>query len=753
MGEKTAPRTLAELLRGWSDEQLRRLFSARPDLTTPAPHDSAALASRAATRNSVLQAMDQLTRFELFVLDALVVAGQTSRDELTRMVHADSAPVVAAVSRLEDLLLVWESAQGMRPLSGVVDVLSSRPMSGLQRVSPHRTSDEQLTAQLAALTPRAHALLTHVVDHGSVADPGKVRTVPPEAAASPQEELVARRLLRVQQPHLAVVPGEVGLLLRGGRTTAQPLASCPPELATTDRDPTVVERSAAGTAFEMVRRVEMVLEEWGQRPPPMLRAGGLGARDLKAVARMLQVAEPAAALVVMVARSARLVSDTREAHGREVWAPTDAFDTWTDLPPAERWLALAKGWLHGTEPAGLVGTRDSSGKTYNAFLTSTRSHDLPEDRRRALLALAELPAGACLATGTGVASLVARLRWQRPRRSSAEVDRTIAWTVEEAAALGILGLGGLTAAGRELVGEHPNRAVALIEPHLPAPVDHVLLQADLTAVAPGPLVGDLARTLHLVADVESRGGASVHRFSTASLRRAFDSGWSAADLHALLDRISRTPVPQALHYLVDDVARTFGTVRAGYAEAFLVSEEESALTELLHRPGADELGLRRIAPTVVITATPLEELVPRLREWGLAPVVEGLDGTVRVTRPASVRARTPGAPVPPVRLAHDAARVAATVSAVRSGDRVAEDDATGSPGASTPAGVLALLREAVETRATVLVSYLDNHGSSTQRLVEPTRVEGGQLTAWDQRTSSMRNFAVHRISEVSTREG
>ena len=68
----TAPRTLADQLRGWSDEQLSALLEARPDLATPAPHDSSQLAARVVVKASVLRALDGLDALELAVLQALV---------------------------------------------------------------------------------------------------------------------------------------------------------------------------------------------------------------------------------------------------------------------------------------------------------------------------------------------------------------------------------------------------------------------------------------------------------------------------------------------------------------------------------------------------------------------------------------------------------------------------------------------------------------------------------------------------------
>ena len=59
---------------------------------------------------------------------------------------------------------------------------------------------------------------------------------------------------------------------------------------------------------------------------------------------------------------------------------------------------------------------------------------------------------------------------------------------------------------------------------LPKPIDHFLLQADLTVVVPGPLERDLAEQLAAVATVESAGAAMVYRISEPSIRRALDTG-------------------------------------------------------------------------------------------------------------------------------------------------------------------------------------------------------------------------------------
>ncbi len=710
------PRTLADQLRGWSDEQLSALLDARPDLATPAPHDSSQLAARVVVRASVLRALDVLDALELGVLQSLV-QGTDPRE-----LGSSSTAVDGALARLRSLALVWGPSD--RPVLVVSEVLRT----------PDGPDPDEVPALLAQLEPPARAIVDHLLETGAN---GRW-----SGGAGPTTGLVASGLLaRLDERHVTL-PWSVRLALRAEQE--RPLEE-PPPLLTTERPTSLVDRAAAGAAFELVRRTELLLDRWGTHPPTALKAGGLGVRDLRASAALLHVETGVAALVIETATSAGLVATGMSDELDAAWLPTDAYDAWLAGSTSQRWTILGRAWLESPRLVALIGGRIAD-KPVNALSPDLARSWLTALRDDVLGELAALPADRALAGGTGAASLVDRMRWRRPRRPTARLEQVVP-LLAEAALLGVTGLDALSGFGRLLVdATDPSGA---LDELLPEPVDHVLLQADLTAIAPGPLEAELARRIALVADVESRGGATVYRFAASSVRRAFDAGWSAAEVHDFVAESSRTPVPQSLTYLVDDVSRRFGTLRAGHAESFLRSDDETALTELVHAPGAESLRLRRIAPTVVISDVPLGTLLPRIRELGLAPVVEAVDGTVRVARPDVFRARTPrrrSHAVDGVRLG---ARTAAVVAAIRVGDRSAADRPRRGASASTPGEVISVLRQAAESREQLLIGYVGNDGTVAERMVSPERVEGGQLTAYDERSDSQRSFAIHRITAVT----
>ena len=66
-----------------------------------------------------------------------------------------------------------------------------------------------------------------------------------------------------------------------------------------------------------------------------------------------------------------------------------------------------------------------------------------------------------------------------------------------------------------------------------------------------------------------------------------------------------------------------------------------------------------------------------------------------------------------------------------------------------PVAQIAMLRQAAEAHEQLLIGYVGNDGTVAERMVTPERVEGGRLTAYDERSDSSRTFAVHRITMVS----
>lgn len=94
-------------------------------------------------------------------------------------------------------------------------------------------------------------------------------------------------------------------------------------------------------------------------------------------------------------------------------------------------------------------------------------------------------------------------------------------------------------------------------------------------------------------------------------------------------------------------------------------------------------------------------------------------------------------------------RTAAVVTAIRAGDRSSASRPTRGSSASTPTEVIAMLRQAAEAEEQLLIGYVGNDGTVAERIVSPERVEGGRLTAYDERSDSTRHFAIHRITAVS----
>lgn len=803
----SAPRSLTDDLRRRDDDALARLLQRRPDLASPTPVDLTALASRASTRVSVYRALTLLDRPTLDVAEALVaLRGPVRPAEIARACGTTAARLGPLLGELRDLALAWGDSRSVWPVRAMVDLLGPHPAglgpwlvdTGLAR-SPSRMAG--IVADLG-LTPTGdpHGDLDLV--SGAVADPAVLArlldTAPPQArellerldasgplgalrvtepsvrgdqAVTAPGWLLAHGLLVAPDDEHVVLPREVATSLRGGRVHRDGIEPelTAPDLVGTQRDLARVDAQSAAAAADVVRLVGELAALWEAEAVPVLRGGGVGVRDLRRTSAALRTDDTVTARVMVVAGAAGLVGEDGRADPR--WAPTAAFDRWAEESVGTQWELLARGWSEAPASASTVGTRGDRGTVRAALSEAVLRPAEALLRREVLAALAQASPGTAVSTE----ALRSHLAWRRPRGPVAAAGSVLPAVVGEAGWLGVLGLGALSSAGRALA-EGAGAAAAALDALLPTPVDHVLLQADLTAVAPGPLTREVERELSLMADVDSRGGATVYRLGPDSVRRALDAGRTADELLTFLAQHSRTPVPQPVDYLVHDTARRHGRIKVGAASSFVRSDDPTVLTELLADRRSDPLRLRRLAPTVLSAQADPTTVLATLRRIGLAPAAEGHDGGVVLHRRGGHRAASahrpassgsaPGAQGSPV----DEASATGLVRALRAADRgesPTRSTGTWGPGSAggtggtagaggapsvpvlDPATSLARLRSAAAGLRAVWVGISDPLGTVDRRLLEPLSVEGGRVSALDVAAGTVRTLSVHRVTGVA----
>lgn len=745
-----APVPLGAWLAELPDDRLIHLLELRPDLAQPAPGSIAALAARAVARQSVKAATDELDFLRLAVIDALLVLqADATGVPVTKLVAliGDRAPRDAVLGALEDLrerALVWGDTAVRVP----AEASSALPWYPGQVILEDA---DRPASEIAAAVEELDEPQRELLERLLVGSPmGRTRDAAPGTPPDrPVPRLLAAGLLRQIDADTVILPRRVGQVLRG--EDPGPTHLVPPDPVVSGTTAKDVDAAAAGAVIDLMRETEVVLETLSAAPVPELRSGGLGVREAKRLSKLTGVDEQRLGFVLEVAAAAGLIAsgipdpEPPDSPG-PCWTPTVAADRFLESSTTARWYLLASTWLDLPSRPSLIGSRGPDGKPYAALSDSLYSTAAPLDRRLLLNLLSDLPAGA----GTDAEHASRALIWRRPRWAARLQPEPVAHLLDEAHALGLVGRGALSAAALALLRDGEEAAVDTMAKILPAPIDYFLVQADLTVVVPGPLERDLAGQLAVVADVESAGAAMVYRVSEASIRHALDTGRTAGALHAFFAKHSKTPVPQGLSYLIDDVARRHGQLRVGMASSFVRCEDVTLLAHAVAAPALDALDMRLLAPTVAVSQAPIGEVLAALRTAGFAPAAEDSTGAI-----VDIRQRWARVPAPAHRrLLRSLTRpsretLTALVATLR---RI---DSSPFAGARLdPAVAMALLQQAAHLQRDVVIGYVDAAGVATQRLVRPLAVHGGQLMAWDPAQGRPREFAVHRVTSVmSTDEG
>lgn len=435
---------------------------------------------------------------------------------------------------------------------------------------------------------------------------------------------------------------------------------------------------AAERAFTTVSTLADFLLVARDRPFALLATGSVSAGEKRQLAESGMPVEIVDALVtIAVPAGLAVVADRR-------LRATTAAEAWLRSSVADRWTALATSFRDAL-PRGVRSTDDGWLPPESWPLAHPWDPSWPE-RARALREAARL-LGLIAEDGT-------EPDWVTDLRRGATPD--------------------------------PSGLISL----LPAEVDRIFLQNDLTAIAPGPLEPALDVRLRAIAARESAAQASSYRFTAESVAHAFVTGETEQSILDFLGGISLTGIPQPLSYLVTQTAQRHGLVR--------VSTD-------------DETGRTRIESTDahLIEAMAVDQ---SLRPLALAKHVDSL--TTRVGREtvywALTDARYPATLVgsdgtPPVRDRHPAPapETPETLESIMS-PLIARLRAHQGPDADA-AWLDRELEAAVRARAVLQVTVGMPDGSTRDLLLEATGLGGGRLRGRDRAADVERTLPVSSI--------
>ncbi|MER5930335.1 helicase-associated domain-containing protein [Streptomyces sp. NPDC002054] len=791
--------------------RLARVLATRNDATSPPePRTLGEVADRLQRPGSVALALPRLTLPCLQVAEALAaLGGPATPGALAQLLGATDGEAArgldAVLETLADHALVWPDGNGTLHMAASLRQAWEAPLgldAPLEELLTGVTSDE-LRGMLVALGIKPpgskQQRLAALVEHHS--DPEAIVTVVARAPAIARELLAHRagsaptqpptqpqvimfgtvgpglesgvrwaldRGLLIEDRHrygAARMPVEVALALRGPGRHA-PFDPLPPSARLVSITSAEVEREAAAAATAFAAQAASVLSACSPTPPARLKSGGIGARELARIGKAAQADEAVVRITLETAYAAGLL-----ARDGDRVAPTGAYDVWAEQEPAERLAVLLRAWRN--LPLTPTRARDEDNKALPALAGAPPCNGCRQARHGLFSAAAQLPAGQGVKTAADLGPAVA---WHRPLADTTCVDAMdamddspFAAVIREAELFGVIARGALSALGAQLLADDAEGLTAACRRLLPPATGTARIGTDLTAVVAGTPTARLAVLLDATADRETSGTASVWRFSSGSIRRALDSGRSPDEITAELSAIAVDPLPQPLSYLIVDTARGHGRVRIAPAVCVIHGQEPALLTELAAHRKLATLGLRQLAPTVLVSRSPLDTTLAALRAEGYAPVAETAGGTVRIEKALPPRA---DAPVPAPRKSGGRRGTRSTALRTTSEDlavrlltappTVPEPDPFGSgvPFGTDTEEIVAgyakhlsysdvrQLAHTIDAGTAITVEYVATSGSRTVRTLSGLELDPPYLEAWCHLREAERVFTLSRIHGV-----
>ena len=450
-----------------------------------------------------------------------------------------------------------------------------------------------------------------------------------------------------------------------------------------------IDRDASLAIFDVIQALTELIFELEQRYIREVGKRGVGLPDVKRLAAHLSKPNEYAKQVFELAQFANLA----EIEGSR-WQLGQRAENWISWSDRERWSHLAETWL------SLLG--DEAARELLAILPAESF----ERRLAEVYPFADSTATNRIKKVAEIANLIGLIA----------SSQATSW-------LGLLSSSLQNASERAIAG-------------LPSAAERVIIQADLTLIAPSPLPTELEISLRRFADTEQIGMASSYRLSALSVSHGLETGLAVEEIRALLLRLSAKDLPQPVDYLLKEAESRFARLKVyatkSGAHSQIVSTDKILLAEIhndqrlkpfaLHFDEAGSLHSRFEAELVYFALREANFVAVRVDEQG------------EVLSPQKLSSKN--------KVSEQRKSVVEDITRMRQADTQGTSDPDDDD-------LLRQIQLAIKYKAKMVIVLKTSSGEQVEYLVEPVGVANGRLRAKDRKADLERTLPLSSVVSIS----
>lgn len=450
-----------------------------------------------------------------------------------------------------------------------------------------------------------------------------------------------------------------------------------------------VDRDSHLAIFDIIQALTELVFDLEQRYIREVGKRGVGLPDIKRLASHLRKSNDYAKQVFEIALWSNLAT---VSNGR--WQLGADYENWLNWSDGKRWKHLAALWL---EVLGEAGARELAALTAGDSLSGA------------------------LQSSYRFADLAVNSRLNR--------------VTDLAEKIGLVASNQLSSWFASVVGNKLSTAEKLVIAGLPEQAKKLIIQADLTLIAPSPLPTELEIRLRRIADTEQIGMASSYRLSALSVSHGLETGLTASEIRALLLELSDRDLPQPVDYLLREAEQRFGRLRVTEAKnvghTIVKSDDSILLAEIQNNQKLKPLALHFSEKGDLHTRFESELVYFTLRDAGYVAV--RVDEKNNVISPSAINERTA--------VVESAKSIALDIQRLRDqdaklGSQPDDDD------------LLRQIQLAIKNKATALVTLSGSNGEPIEYLIQPVGLANGRLRAKDRKADVERTLPLASITSI-----